>query len=329
MAASVLLHLAIVTTAFSVARDTSSVVAQRTSSALTFVRVLPAPTPVRLPLRLPPVVKQELEVTEVPPVEIETPPVPDRVMTRVEPMPPVPEPRPDNPIGPDRPKPAPPAVTIGAFAPSGTSMRASELSRPVQAAGFDAPAARAPEINTVTAAVGAFEQSSARGRPQPGTDRPHVVGDSGFGTGMATGSARAAGRVVTDGGFDGGNGGGGRGAQPPQAVKTTDFDTRAAQPAAPQAARQPPKEVPLEIVSKPRPTYTDEARALKIEGEVLLEVEFTATGEIRVLRVVCGLGHGLDQSAARAVQGVRFKPAQRNGQPIDVRTTVNIVFRLA
>jgi len=83
------------------------------------------------------------------------------------------------------------------------------------------------------------------------------------------------------------------------------------------------------VLSKPTPVYSDEARTLHIEGDVLLEVEFTATGEIHVLRVVRGLGHGLDESAVRAVQGMRFKPAQRNGQPIDVRTTISIVFRLA
>jgi TonB family protein len=45
--------------------------------------------------------------------------------------------------------------------------------------------------------------------------------------------------------------------------------------------------------------------------------------------VIRGLGHGLDETATRAVKGVRFKPAQRDGQPVDVRTTVNIVFQLA
>ena len=134
-------------------------------------------------------------------------------------------------------------------------------------------------------------------------------------------------KAFAAGGFDSGRGAE-RGAPAPQAVQAADFDTQAAQPAAVQATR-PPVEVPLEILSKPTPAYTDEARTLNVEGEVLLEVEFSTTGEIRVLRVVRGLGHGLDESAARAVQGMRFKPAQRNGQPVDIRTTVNIVFRLA
>jgi len=68
---------------------------------------------------------------------------------------------------------------------------------------------------------------------------------------------------------------------------------------------------------------------MKIEGDVLLDIEFCATGQIRVMRVVRGLGHGLDEAATRAAQGMRFKPAQSNGRPVDVRTTVHIVFRLA
>lgn len=346
MAASAVLHVAFVTAVSFAAREAGLVAPARTARDLTFVRVLPAPA---LPLlRVPPVVKEEVKILEAP-VAIETPPIPDRVMTRAEPTPPAPEPRPEPPIAPDRPRPASPTVTVGAFALNGTSTRAPERSRSVQPAEFDTQAARAPEIKTISAAVGAFEQSSVRRRPRPGTDRPNVVADAGFGTGTATGTARPGGRVadagfgtgvatatarsgagvVAAGGFDAGRGDAGRGAQPTQAVKATDFDTRSAQPAAPQAPRQAPTEVPLEILSKPTPTYTEEARALKIEGEVLLDVEFAATGGIRVLRVVRGLGHGLDESATRAVQGMRFKPAQRHGRAIDVRTTVNIVFRLA
>lgn len=62
---------------------------------------------------------------------------------------------------------------------------------------------------------------------------------------------------------------------------------------------------------------------------MILEVEFAASGDIRVLRVVRGLGHGLDEAAVRAVERMRFKPARRQGQPVDVRTTVDVVFRLA
>ena len=75
--------------------------------------------------------------------------------------------------------------------------------------------------------------------------------------------------------------------------------------------------------------YTDEARSARIEGTVSLELEFTAAGDVRVLRVVRGLGHGLDEAAQRAALRIRFKPAQSDGRPVDSRATVHITFRLS
>jgi TonB family protein len=50
---------------------------------------------------------------------------------------------------------------------------------------------------------------------------------------------------------------------------------------------------------------------------------------VRVINVIQGLGHGLDNNAIRAAQQIRFKPAQRDGQPVDSTATVHIVFQLA
>jgi TonB family protein len=82
-------------------------------------------------------------------------------------------------------------------------------------------------------------------------------------------------------------------------------------------------------VFKPSPEYTDEARNARIEGTVTLELEFTAAGDVRVLRVVRGLGHGLDEAAERAALRIRFKPAQSDGRNVDSRATVHITFRLS
>lgn len=87
--------------------------------------------------------------------------------------------------------------------------------------------------------------------------------------------------------------------------------------------------VPAEILSKPVPNYTDDARAKRIEGEVLLEVILEASGKLRVLRVVRGLGHGLDDAAVRAAEQIRFKPALKDGQPYDSTAVVHIIFQLA
>jgi TonB family protein len=85
----------------------------------------------------------------------------------------------------------------------------------------------------------------------------------------------------------------------------------------------------VEITFKPKPVYTDEARSLKIEGEVLLEVSFGANGTLHVNRVVRGLGHGLDEAAINAANKMRFKPALRSGQPVDSTAIVHVVFQIA
>jgi TonB family protein len=89
------------------------------------------------------------------------------------------------------------------------------------------------------------------------------------------------------------------------------------------------KDTPVSLLSKPTPSYTLEARQRKIEGDVELEVEFSATGQVRVLRVVQGLGYGLDESAVKAAEKIRFAPARRDGQAVDSQGRLRIVFRLS
>jgi TonB family protein len=83
------------------------------------------------------------------------------------------------------------------------------------------------------------------------------------------------------------------------------------------------------ILYEPNPAYTNEARVLKMEGDVVLEVVFLASGQVQVTRVVSGLGHGLDEAAIQAAKQIRFKPAKRNGQAVDFPAHVRIEFRLA
>ena len=84
-----------------------------------------------------------------------------------------------------------------------------------------------------------------------------------------------------------------------------------------------------EILDIPRPEYTAEGRSLRIEGDVVIELVYLANGSIQVNRVVSGLGHGLDESAVQAAQQIKFKPAKRDGQPVDFPARVRIQFRLA
>jgi len=83
------------------------------------------------------------------------------------------------------------------------------------------------------------------------------------------------------------------------------------------------------VTYKPPAAYTEEAKQLRIQGTVDLEVIFTARGVVRVLGVLHGLGHGLDQAAIRSAEGIRFKPAMQNGHAIDRRTVVHILFQMS
>lgn len=143
-----------------------------------------------------------------------------------------------------------------------------------------------------------------------------VIASAGFGNGVSTGDG--SGKITNSRG----NGG----------VQNASFGdaTVQADPAQhPKTAEVAPKTVPAQILSKPTPAYTDEARQMKVEGEVLLEVVLEASGRVRVLRVVRGLGHGLDESAVRAAQQISFRPALRDGQPADSTAVLHIIFQLA
>lgn len=157
----------------------------------------------------------------------------------------------------------------------------------------------------------------------------------GPGYGNGTGGAKGARGVVASAGFGSGVAIGdnlGRVSASRGTVREAGFGdadvVASAQPKA-KAAEPIVKTVPAEITFKPRPVYTEEGRRLKIEGEVLVEVVFTSTGQIRVVRVVQGLGHGLDEAAVRAAEQIQFKPALKNGQPSDFPAILHIVFQLA
>jgi TonB family protein len=90
-----------------------------------------------------------------------------------------------------------------------------------------------------------------------------------------------------------------------------------------------PSATNLEVISKPPVQYTSEARQLKVQGEVILRVTFTAAGQVVIKDVVHGLGHGLDEEARRVAQQIRFRPATRNGQAVDLTTNITITFQLA
>ena len=115
-------------------------------------------------------------------------------------------------------------------------------------------------------------------------------------------------------------------------VKESGFGVEAAAPTKPKSERASPLgalDTEVEILSKPKPVYTEEARGLRLEGDVVLDVIFEAGGVLRVLGVAQGLGHGLDEAAIDAAKKIRFNPARRDGAPVDHAAKLRVVFRLA
>ncbi|MGB9234796.1 MAG: energy transducer TonB [Terriglobales bacterium] len=190
----------------------------------------------------------------------------------------------------------------------------------VQTGGFGDPNGVPSQDNhgrpITIARAGSFDMPGGPGYGN-GTGGAHgargVVASAGFGNGVATGDnsgvVSASRGTVRQGGFGDAD-----------VVKSAPKSTSGAPVV---------KTVPAEITFKPRPVYTDEGRQLRVEGEVLLDVVFSADGQIKVVKVVQGLGHGLDESAVRAAEKIQFKPALKDGRPADFEAVVHVVFELA
>jgi TonB family protein len=327
MGASVFLHGAAILFLLRVAvwlpQETTRLVTKKYESVTLIAPSLEKPIIVKPVPPPPPKVLAELR--EEP--KLPTPP-PEVVTPKMEAPPivkptPVPEPpkikMAENTPPPSLPKPVVPKkiITQGLF-DSGSSAKPTIKApvREVQTGGFGDPngvAGKSDKDRKLTvASAGAFDLPTGPGNGNGAAGahgKPGVIASSGFGDGMA------------------GAGSGDR--NPRSSVSTGGFgDATTAQMAAKRAVHAADT-TPVEIISKPRPVYTAEARQLHIEGEVLLDVNFAASGQIRVVRVVRGLGHGLDESAERAAQQIRFNPAKRDGQPQDSDAVVHIVFAIA
>jgi TonB family protein len=174
---------------------------------------------------------------------------------------------------------------------------------------------------------------AAIGNPYGGMQGPSVaphgvVGSTGIGNGVRSGSNSGVVGRVASAGIPGGTGTADRGytgngkvasAGIPQAVQAATVQQTVATPAT----------TSIEVISKPPVQYTSEARQLRIQGDVVLKVTFTAAGQVVVEGVMRGLGHGLDEEARRVAQQIRFRPATRDGRAIDATTTIRITFQLA
>jgi TonB family protein len=82
------------------------------------------------------------------------------------------------------------------------------------------------------------------------------------------------------------------------------------------------------LLSKVEPEYSQDARAAKYQGTVLMYVEIGTDGAAHNIRISRGLGLGLDEKAIQAVTQWKFKPSTKDGQPVTVRANIEVNFRL-
>jgi TonB family protein len=225
--------------------------------------------------------------------------------------PPVPEPK----LEPPAPK---PEIKTGVFETS-EQAKGPQIEKQVKTGGFGDPrgvpaSTNSRESSLAMAKVGSFDlpdgsgKGGANGRGQSGGVRAGIFGDAGPASAGSAGNGTGHGGPVQTGAFG---------------------DSTPVAQSLPQRARAvEPVTTPVEILYKPKPVYTEEGRSLKIEGQVAIQVVFLSTGSIRVVRILHGLGHGLDEAAEQAALQVRFRPATRGGVPVDTNATIYITFEL-
>jgi TonB family protein len=201
--------------------------------------------------------------------------------------------------------------------------------------GSAAPATVVAPVNKVqTGGFGDPNGLPGKGNPNKTTNinrlgSPALPGGDGYGNG--TGGAKGIRGTVASTGF-----GNGVATPPPSGgkkgvVQSGGFADATVADNAPKkkAASSDSPTTMVDILDKPRPQYTAEGRSLRLEGDVVLDLVFQADGTVQVNKVVSGLGHGLDEAAVKSAQQIKFKPAKRDGQPVDFPARVRIEFRLA
>ena len=148
---------------------------------------------------------------------------------------------------------------------------------------------------------------AAIGNPYGGMEGPAVaphgvVGSTGIGNGLKAGSNAGTVGKVASAGIPNGTGTATTGNYTGGKVASAGIPSQMATSVAPAKATTAPTETTLEVLS---------------------------SGQVVIRGVVHGLGHGLDEEARRVAGQIRFRPATKNGQAVDLTTNITITFQLA
>ena len=85
---------------------------------------------------------------------------------------------------------------------------------------------------------------------------------------------------------------------------------------------------PPQVLFAPEPEFSEEARKAKVAGNVLVYLQVDTNGRPTHVRVLRGIGLGLDEKAMEAVRQYKFKPAMENGKPVIVEMNVEVNFQI-
>jgi len=231
----------------------------------------------------------------------------------------------------------PPQPKLGMFKSDAPTAVANNMSAPTpKTGGFGDPQGLKPNPNATrtatVAAVGAFNAAPGVGNTGAGAARQGSLKGVDFGSGVANGVPGGKDRnaTVASGGFSNGVlGGTGPQNSHGTVAKGSFGDNMYGSAPERQLQTKEPAETPIVVLAKPLPAYTPEARQLKIEGDVTLQVRFLASGQVQVLRVITGLGHGLDEQARLAAERIQFKPATKDGHAVDQVSIIHVTFQMA
>ena len=180
---------------------------------------------------------------------------------------------------------------------------------PVEPVPQPPPPQPAPEPVPAKVIVAPVETVAANDRDREGAIEHAVEGrdsngagsNGGVGSGQGTGNGEGLGAGIGDG--EGGGTGGG--------------------PYRPGSGIEPPR-----LLHEVKAEYTEDARRRGITGDVLLEIVVRRDGSVGEVRMLQGLGAGLDERATNAVKQWRFDAARRKGVPVDVLVEVAVEFTL-
>ena len=85
---------------------------------------------------------------------------------------------------------------------------------------------------------------------------------------------------------------------------------------------------PPRLLREVKAQYTEDARTRGVTGDVILEIVIRSDGSVGDVKVLRGLGFGLDERAVTAVRSWKFSPAKRLGTAVDVIVEVEVEFSL-